>query len=238
MQYTTEGLDNKREIALTVPTIEPWNESDEIHFGDAGQGRAVAWVRFGETTIDRELGSDEIQGRIDAMPKADQWERVDKKDTGFANPKWNAYYAPGTRGKSGNHYILEGEDGVFEISGSGPIRLATLSNTRFYSLEDAVNALNKALVKASGTKETKRVLVIDEIQSKRHQEGRENGYIDNRPVKAKERRVAEAKTVYDEAVKAVDEYVKSLPNIIATAEEEIKLNELKATIGQFQEQVF
>lgn len=66
LQYTTEGLDNKREIALVVPTIEPWNESDDIHFGDAGEGRAVAWVRFGETRDadgNRVLVIDEIQSK-------------------------------------------------------------------------------------------------------------------------------------------------------------------------------
>ena len=66
LDYTTEGLENKREIALTVPTIESWNESDDIHFGDAGGGRAVAWARFGETT-DSEGNSvlviDEIQSK-------------------------------------------------------------------------------------------------------------------------------------------------------------------------------
>ncbi|MBQ6069480.1 MAG: hypothetical protein IJK84_08260 [Bacteroidales bacterium] len=64
LEYTTEGLDNKREIVLTVPTIEPWNEHDEVHFGEAGGGRAVAWVRFGETTDadgKRVLVIDEIQ---------------------------------------------------------------------------------------------------------------------------------------------------------------------------------
>ncbi len=49
--YTTDGLTNKREIALTVPTIDSWNEGDLIHFGDAGEGRAVAWIRFGETEV-------------------------------------------------------------------------------------------------------------------------------------------------------------------------------------------
>lgn len=66
LSYTTEGLENKREIALTVPTIEPWNEADEIHFGDAGEGRAVAWVRFGETRDSegkRVLVIDEIQSK-------------------------------------------------------------------------------------------------------------------------------------------------------------------------------
>lgn len=64
--YTTDFLDNKREIALTVPTIEPWNEGDDVHFGDAGEGRAVAWVRFGETTDadgKRVLVIDEIQSK-------------------------------------------------------------------------------------------------------------------------------------------------------------------------------
>ncbi len=65
-RYTTQGLNRKREIALTVPTIEPWNTSDNIHFGDAGEGRAVAWVRFGETTDaegKRVLVIDEIQSK-------------------------------------------------------------------------------------------------------------------------------------------------------------------------------
>lgn len=66
INYTTNGLTNKREIALIVPTIEPWNTSDNIHFGDAGEGRAVAWVRFGETTDaegKRVLVIDEIQSK-------------------------------------------------------------------------------------------------------------------------------------------------------------------------------
>lgn len=64
--YTTNGLTNKREIALVVPTIEPYNAHDEVHFGDAGGGRAVAWIRFGETTDadgKRVLVIDEIQSK-------------------------------------------------------------------------------------------------------------------------------------------------------------------------------
>ena len=66
LDYTTEGLENNHEIALTVPTIESWKESDDIHFGDAGDGRAVAWIRFGETTDEkgnRILVIDEIQSK-------------------------------------------------------------------------------------------------------------------------------------------------------------------------------
>ena len=66
LDYTTDGLIDKREIALVVPTIASYNESDEIHFGDAGEGRAVAWARFGETVDEngnRVLVIDEIQSK-------------------------------------------------------------------------------------------------------------------------------------------------------------------------------
>ena len=66
LDYTTSGLQNKQEIALVVPNIEPWNERDDVHFGDAGEGRAVAWIRFGETTDEfgrRVLVIDEIQSK-------------------------------------------------------------------------------------------------------------------------------------------------------------------------------
>ena len=55
LTYTTGGLTDNREIALTVPTIEPYNQNDDIHFGDAGGGRAVAWVRFGETKTTKRI---------------------------------------------------------------------------------------------------------------------------------------------------------------------------------------
>ena len=49
--HTTKGLRNNHEIALTVPTIKKWTggSTNNIHFEDAGDGRAVAWIRFGET---------------------------------------------------------------------------------------------------------------------------------------------------------------------------------------------
>lgn len=61
LDYTTSGLQNKQEIALVIPAIEPWNERDDIHFGDAGDGRAVAWIRFGETK--KLLGTTEVDGK-------------------------------------------------------------------------------------------------------------------------------------------------------------------------------
>ena len=59
LKYTTEGLDNKREIALYIPTIEPWKEEDRVHFGDAGEGRAIAWARFGDASAKRGSGGDD-----------------------------------------------------------------------------------------------------------------------------------------------------------------------------------
>ncbi len=66
LNWVTKGLKSYREIALTVPTIESWNEGDLVHFGDAGEGRAIAWIRFGETTDSdgkRVLVIDEIQSQ-------------------------------------------------------------------------------------------------------------------------------------------------------------------------------
>lgn len=112
--YTTQGLTNKQEIALTVPTIDPWNVDDEIHFGDAGEGRAIAWIRFGETTIeDKELAE---KSRI-------------------------------------------------------------LGTKEWWSMsEEERNAIKDELKELKQNSNPTRVLVIDEIQSKRHQEGREKGY--------------------------------------------------------------
>lgn len=69
LDYTTSGLQNKQEIALVIPAIESWNERDEVHFGDAGDGRAVAWIRFGETK--KLLGTTEVDGK-----KKFNWARV------------------------------------------------------------------------------------------------------------------------------------------------------------------
>ena len=82
-EYTTDFLENNKEVALVVPSIEPWNTYDEVHFGDAGNGRAVAWVRFGET-FDKDgksvLVIDEVQSKRhqDAREKGYRVADVDK----------------------------------------------------------------------------------------------------------------------------------------------------------------
>lgn len=65
-QYTTPHLTDNHEIALTIPGIEPYNQHDDVHFGDAGGGRAIAWIRFGDTTDSNGnpvLVIDEIQSK-------------------------------------------------------------------------------------------------------------------------------------------------------------------------------
>ena len=160
LEYTTEGLENKREIALTVPTIESWNESDDIHFGDAGQGRAVAWARFGETFTYETVN--DVQ-EVTEFHKP--YENVNRQDV----------YKPVGSFKSGDYVVHgKGRDGnmiyvVYINDKQLPVAHATL--------DDARNAMNE-YYKENPRKLRKplSVLVIDEIQSKRHQEGREKGY--------------------------------------------------------------
>ena len=126
--YTTSGLKNNHEIALTIPIIEPWNVNDNIHFGDAGEGRAIAWIRFGET----KRQSPEVKERIaefDVVMK----EMMDKY----------------------------GYDYESSLTGDDLIRHNTAKRNYFETLKQHPS---------------KKVLVIDEIQSNRHQEGRERGY--------------------------------------------------------------
>ena len=134
--YTTSELTNLHEIALTVPTIESWNENDEIHFGDAGDGRAVAWIRFGET----EVPTGEYKVLLDEMNRLKEVARE-----------------------------------LYEEFGGRSNELA--------EVEERQNELRAEMrsYKNPGLK----VLVIDEIQSKRHQEGREKGYISTKVVEAK-----------------------------------------------------
>lgn len=107
MSYTTDGLENNREIALVVPTIEPYKESDDVHFGDAGEGRAVAWSRFGDA-VDKDgnkvLVIDEIQSK----------RHQDAKENGYSEKdipsKMDAY--------SAKEKAFEDYDRVFaELSG-------------------------------------------------------------------------------------------------------------------------
>ncbi len=83
-QYTTPGLTDNHEIALTIPGIEPYNEYDDIHFGDAGGGRAIAWIRFGDTTDTNGnpvLVIDEIQSKRHQDGRKKGYAKTEANDT-------------------------------------------------------------------------------------------------------------------------------------------------------------
>ena len=135
LQYTTNGLTNKREIALVVPTIESWGKSDDVHFGDAGEGRAVAWVRFGDAEAPvRDANYIRLQEIYDRLAELEM-------KVGSSEGITMEEYEERAR-------LREERDNIPE----------------------------------SGNE---RILVIDEIQSKRHQEGREKGYYDEQYVNAR-----------------------------------------------------
>ncbi|MGN1154792.1 MAG: hypothetical protein ACI4TK_01300 [Agathobacter sp.] len=79
LDYTTGGLRNNREIALTVPNIQPYNEYDKIHFGDAGEGRAVAWIRFGDARGKRDLNDEERSAIKEKIGTIESWTKFDGK---------------------------------------------------------------------------------------------------------------------------------------------------------------
>ena len=153
ISYTTRGLYDKREIALTVPSILPWKITDEIHFGDAGNGRAIAWIRFGETY--------KYMGTVEAREKLQE----------FVN---------GLREK----YGIEEEVAITQFGNANlPDELVdAISNEELYEFQEL-----QAQSMAATDKTEKRILVIDEIQSKRHQEGRQKGYFNDELVKRHDR---------------------------------------------------
>lgn len=85
LDYTTDGLNNKHEIALIVPSIESWNEGDEVHFGDAGDGRAIAWIRFGETWEQRP--SPQISRKVLVIDEIQSKRHQAGREKGYTNKK-------------------------------------------------------------------------------------------------------------------------------------------------------
>lgn len=44
-QLTLPGGTDYRELVVTIPTTEKYNEHDSTHFGDVGKGKQIAWIR-------------------------------------------------------------------------------------------------------------------------------------------------------------------------------------------------
>ena len=181
LDYTTEGLDNKREIALTVPTIEPYNSHDEIHFGDADGGRAIAWVRFGETY---------------SYPVIEHVQKVTDFHEPYKNANQMDVYKPVGGFASGDYVVHgKGRDGnMIYVAYINDKQLPVAHAT----LEEARNSMNEYYKEhPRKLRKAQRVLVIDEIQSKRHQDAREIGY---RDVEAEKREKAERERELTEVV--------------------------------------
>lgn len=184
LSYTTENLSNKREIALTVPTIEPWNEYDDIHFGDAGEGRAIAWVRFGDT----------MQIATDAereAKKAQVQEYYDYTET-----------LPLNEDESVNVEALSPE----QKAEYERLKKQATEATQFFTRTNPPRKL--------------RILFIDEIQSKRHQTGREEGYAD---AMSKEEYEARRKQILDD----FDAFLMTVPEYKETHEKWVSLQDHK-----------
>lgn len=169
LDYTTDGLENKREIALTVPNIEPYRHYDKIHFGDAGEGRAIAWARFGDASVRRGLTPEEIDALVAKVPAAENW----RKEDGSQFVVKNDLYYPDTEGLDGYFYIAHStKRNSFVVHGH-----AGRIYGEFETLPEAVERVKeKYRERLSYNEVRKRVLFIDEIQSKRHQDARERGY--------------------------------------------------------------
>jgi hypothetical protein len=74
--YTLPGAENQRELVLSVPTVDPWNTSDETHYGDVAGGRAVVWVRFNDRTDEngnKVLFIEEIQSKRHQEGRGDNY---------------------------------------------------------------------------------------------------------------------------------------------------------------------
>lgn len=210
LDYTTEGLDNKREIALTVPTIEPYNSHDEIHFGDAGGGRAIAWVRFGETY---------------SYPVIEHVQKVTDFHEPYKNANQRDVYKPVGGFASGDYVVHgKGRDGnMIYVAYINDKQLPVTHAT----LEEARNSMNEYYKEhPRKLRKAQRVLVIDEIQSKRHQDGRENGYQTEefiqtekrlRELESKPHRTEEENREYRELMNKMDGMLRENPHPVPDA---------------------
>ena len=163
LSYTTEGLTNRHEIALTVPTIEPWDERDEVHFGDAGEGRAVAWIRFGDTEITVEQSENTLELQEQYGKAAERFREASQANFDLSKESDKAWEESGEFSWTDSRMPEEWQQSKREV-------VAELREARM-----ELDRLAMALRDKEGDV-VKKVLVIDEIQSNRHQEGREKGY--------------------------------------------------------------
>lgn len=157
LDNTTVELTDKKEIALYVPDVDPFEKDDTIHFGGVGDGTCIAWIRFGETRKTITYEQDEWEEMQRQLPMADQWTATDY-DSNYIPQLWyppvkNDRYPDAHISFTNNQYRIWGVKGM-------------LCNTH-PTLDDAVRYYNRYMFPKQ---KTQRILVVDEIQSNRHQE--------------------------------------------------------------------
>jgi len=164
MECTTQGLDNYHELAFWVEDIPSWHKDDSVHFGEVGNGRCIGWVRFGDTVEKRQLTEAELQARADAMPGLEAWTVA----RGAGEDGADLYFPPGYDPNRPFSHVMQrkGETAAVYVSFQGV-------HTICHSLKDAIHRYNRLNVPYT---DDVKVLVIDEIQSDRHQRGRKKGY--------------------------------------------------------------
>ena len=166
MHHTTKGLDDYHEIAFYFNDIESWNADDEIHFGEVGDGRCVAWVRFGEKNVKRLPTIQEKWDLRKTWPGPEGW--VCRQ-----NPGTDKYiYTTGQWDFSHDKAMITETARGFSLS-----NMITGQGGMYETLEEAVDEYISQQV---NKKISYKILVIDEIQSNRHQDGREKGYRDEK----------------------------------------------------------
>ena len=131
-----------------------------------GRGRCIGWVRFGTTREQVPLTTAESLACLAAMPGADRWVR--HEGSRFVTGH-DLYYPPGVD----SLYVRS--PFIVHDTGRGAFVYKPLQGPEvpYPTLEAAVAAHNRAQVPQT---RTRRVLVIDEVQSARHQAGRKDGY--------------------------------------------------------------
>ena len=164
LEYTTDNLVQRKEIALYVPGIEQWGEEDDLHFGDVGRGRCIGWVRFGTMLEHHPYTSGQWETRVASMAGGDAWVKT-VFDRQYVPDVWTPPVPHPDFPKA--HITRMGDKfRLWDVKG--------MLTTGFPDLQTAIEAYNRHV---TPREEVTRILVIDEIQSRRHQQGRKLGYL-------------------------------------------------------------
>lgn len=190
LTYTTNGLKNKREIALVIPNIESYAEGGEIHFSDAGDGRSVVWMRFGEaeSTPEKTQQDAALESYKNELMQKYNTDRFDIVRRKYNDSEWKKY-----------------DELYKEAKNSGGVH----SNNH-----------------------GKRVLVIDEIQSKRHQDGREKGYDSDYKTSARKRFADASQAMKDFNARMKEKYGQFFMKDNLNAEEQEEYQRLYSEMEQ------